>query len=106
MATHGEKPWPPAGRSDGRLWGGFHGHRQELTSGKPRKGSSAPRSMARSVRRHSARPGSKLCSSKADLQNRPNERLAPTIAANRPRLSLGGRLMPGTEVALTIRKTC
>jgi hypothetical protein len=27
MATHGEKPRPPAGRFDGRLWGAFHGHR-------------------------------------------------------------------------------
>ena len=27
MATHGEKRWPPAGRSDGRLRGAFHGHR-------------------------------------------------------------------------------
>jgi hypothetical protein len=29
MATHGEKRWPPAGRFDGRLRGGFHGHRQQ-----------------------------------------------------------------------------
>jgi hypothetical protein len=50
--------------------------------------------------------GIKLCSSKADLRNRPNEWLASTIAANRPRLSLGARLMPGPKVALTIRKTC
>jgi len=28
VATHGEKPWPPAGRNDGRLRGAFHGHRQ------------------------------------------------------------------------------
>ena len=30
MATHGEKRWPPAGRFDGRLWGGFHGHRHAI----------------------------------------------------------------------------
>ena len=29
MATHGEKPRPPAGRFDGRLRGAFHGHRQQ-----------------------------------------------------------------------------
>ena len=35
MATHGEKRWPPLGRFDGRLWGGFHGHCQaaQTTSG-------------------------------------------------------------------------
>jgi transposase-like protein len=27
MATHGEKRWPPAGRSDGRLRGDSHGRR-------------------------------------------------------------------------------
>ena len=32
MATHGEKRWPPAGRFNGRLWGAFHGHRQEAQS--------------------------------------------------------------------------
>jgi len=28
VATNGEEPWPPAGRFDGRLWGGSHGHWQ------------------------------------------------------------------------------
>jgi len=30
MATNGENRWPPMGRFGGRLWGGFHGHRQLL----------------------------------------------------------------------------
>src|SRR6185312_8555406 len=31
-ATHGENRWPPAGRNDGRLRGGSHGHRH-MTDG-------------------------------------------------------------------------
>ena len=30
MAATGEVWWPPVGRSDGRLWGEFHGRRQPI----------------------------------------------------------------------------
>jgi hypothetical protein len=36
MATHGEKRWPPVGRFDGRLRGGFHGHRQRASAANKR----------------------------------------------------------------------
>ena len=42
MATKRGKPWPPAGRFNGRLWGGSHGHRQKLTAAGCRRMRSPP----------------------------------------------------------------